>query len=221
MCSETYIQKHTPEKNTLRKNYVSSLYDELIQKVRVRIVALLVYIMVDETTDAKGKYAANLIIGALTPGEAGTQYLIASVELERTNAASICSFTNDIFSDRILLFISDAAPYMIRAGKNQKEFYHRMIHVTCLTHGLYRICENVKNCFYDVNKLICWARKIILKTPVRITLYTKKIKCELPPDIVVTRWGTWPRAASFFAVHSTNFAELTSEFRMIPNTCEN
>lgn len=217
---EKYTQKHVPEESTLRKNYVPLLYDETIQKVRVHIANHYVYIIVDETTDARGKYVANLIIGALTPEKEGKPYLIASVELEVTNAASICSFTNDAliqfykgesFSDKVLLFVSDAAPYMIRAGKNLKAFYRNMIHVTCLAHGLHRLCEKVRECFDDVNKLISWARKIFLKSPARISLYKEKMKCELPPDVVITRWGTWIKAASFFAVHLPNFAEVISE----------
>lgn len=50
------------------------------------------YIMVEETTYAKGKYIANLIIGALTHEEAGKLYLIASLEIERTNVLSANSF---------------------------------------------------------------------------------------------------------------------------------
>lgn len=217
---EKYTQKHVPEETTLQKNYVPLLYDETIQKVRVHIANHYVYIIVDETTDARGKYVANLIIGALTPEKEGKPYLIASVELEVTNAASICSFTNDAliqfykgesFSDKVLLFVSDAAPYMIRAGKNLKAFYRNMIHVTCLAHGLHRLCEKVRECFDDVNKLINWARKIFLKSLARISLYKEKMKCELPPDVVITRWGTWIKAASFFAVHLPNFAEVISE----------
>lgn len=212
-----------PNESTLRKNYVPTLYNETIEEVRARIAEHYVYIMVDETTDARGKYIVNLIIGSLTPGEGGNPYLIASVELQVANAASICRFTNDTliefykgstFSDRVLLFVSDAAPYMVRAGKNLKEFYRHMIHVTCLAHGLHRVCEKVRECFDDVNKLISYARKIFLKSPARIALYSEKMKCELPPDVVVTRWGTWIKAASFFAAHFTNFAELISE---LPN----
>lgn len=86
---------YAPEECTLRKNYVPSLYDESIQKVRARIADHYVYIIVDKATDARGKYIANLIIGLLTLEEEGNPYLIASLELEETNAASICSFTND------------------------------------------------------------------------------------------------------------------------------
>lgn len=212
-----------PHESTLRKNYVPTIYNETIEKVRACIGDHYVYIMVDETTDARGKYIANLILGTLTPGEAGNPYLIASVELQAANASTICCFTNDAliqfykgdtFSDRVLLFISDAAPYMIRAGKNLKVFYRHMIHVTCLAHGLHRVCEKVRECFEDVNKLISCARKIFLKSPARVTLYSEKMKCELPPNVVVTRWGTWIKADSFFAVHFTNFAELITE---LPN----
>lgn len=59
-----YTQKHIPEESSLRKNYVPSLYGESMQEVRARIADNYVYIIVDETTDARGKYIANLIIGS-------------------------------------------------------------------------------------------------------------------------------------------------------------
>lgn len=49
--------------------------------------------------------------------------------------------------DNILLFVSDAAPYMVKAGKNIKALYSKMEHVTCLAHGLHRVAEEVRRHF--------------------------------------------------------------------------
>jgi len=37
--------------------------------------------------------------------------------------------------DDVLLFVTDAAPYMIKAANSLKAFYSKMVHVTCLTHA--------------------------------------------------------------------------------------
>lgn len=92
----------------------------------------------------------------------------------------------------------------------------------CLAHGLHRICEKVRDCFEDVNKLIRWPRKFFLKTLARITLYTEKMKCELPPDVVVKR-GDLVKGDFVFALHKfcrTHFriAELFSIHRKTENT---
>lgn len=115
------------------------------------------------------------------------------------------------FSDKIWLFISDAAPYMVLAGKNLHHFYSRAIHVTCVAHGIHRICEQVRQMFPKVNSLLSCSRKILLKFPFRIQKYKEKMQCALPPDVVVTRWGTWLQGAMFFANNFQNFEELVEE----------
>lgn len=55
--------KHIPNESTPRKNYIPQLYKETIDKIRALIGKNLVYIIVDETTDARGRAIANLIIG--------------------------------------------------------------------------------------------------------------------------------------------------------------
>lgn len=56
--------------------------------------------------------------------------------------------------DNVLLFVSNAAPYMLKAGKNIKALYSKMEHVTCLAHGLHRIAEEVGEHFPKVDALI-------------------------------------------------------------------
>lgn len=61
---------------------------------------------------------------------------------------------------KVLLFVSDAAPYMIAAMKSLTVLYPKMIHVTCAAHGLHRVADYVKDQFDDVNKLISNVKKI-------------------------------------------------------------
>ena len=57
-------------------------------------------------------------------------------------------------------------------------------------------------CMYDdVNDLISSVKAIFKKVPRRIALYHEKCSLPLPPNPVVTRWGTWLEAVSFYANH--------------------
>ena len=223
---EKYTGKRILDESTMRKNYVSPLAEEVIDDIRNRVGDQYAYIMVDETTDARGSLIVNLLLGILRPETAGEPYLIASSEVDRANASTICTFINDslvrfykgtCFSQIILLFISDAAPYMVLAGKNLRQFCPRAIHVTCVAHAIHRICEKVRDTFPDVNRLISSSRKIFLKAPSRVALYKAKMSCPLPPEVVVTRWGTWMRAAIFFANHFVDYRDLINE---LPDTCQ-
>jgi hypothetical protein len=88
---------------------------------------------VDETTDVCGRYIANLIIGILHEESPTKAFLIASKELEKTNSNTVIKFVHDeltkfflpnpVPSEKILLMVSDAAAYMIKAASNLKIFY--------------------------------------------------------------------------------------------------
>jgi hypothetical protein len=73
-------------------------------------------------------------------------------------------YPEGVKKDKVLLFLSDAAPYMKKAGEVLQIFYQNMIHVTCLAHGLHRICETIKEECPAVNKLISSTKKVEIKT---------------------------------------------------------
>jgi hypothetical protein len=50
---------------------------------------------------------------------------------------------NKVKRDRILLFITDAAPYMLKAATGIKMLYSSMVHLICLAHGLHRVAEEI------------------------------------------------------------------------------
>lgn len=94
--------------------------------------------------------------------------------------------------------MSDAAPYMVKAGQNLKIFYENLIHVTCLAHGLNR-AEEIRSQFPLIYDLIKNAEKIFLKAPLRVQFYKEQLpNTPLPPEPVITRWGTWLMAALFY-----------------------
>lgn len=61
--------------------------------------------------------------------------------------------------DDVLLFWSDVAPYMIKSASSIKTLYSKMIHTTCLAHGIHRVTETVRNLNPKVDKIIANVKK--------------------------------------------------------------
>lgn len=70
--------------------------------------------------------------------------------------------------ERVLLFLSDAAPYMVKAGTALQLFDLKMIHKTCLVHAFYRVAETIRSEFSEVDLLISTVKKNFLKAPSRV-----------------------------------------------------
>jgi hypothetical protein len=74
---------------------------------------------------------------------------------------------NGIQYERVLLFVTDAASYVIKAGTAHKVIFPNMTHLTCFAHGLHRIAETIRANFLLVDKLMSSVKKIFVKAPYR------------------------------------------------------
>lgn len=205
---EKYTKNHIPDESTLRKLYVDDIYNETIEKIRTQVANNRIWVSIDETTDVEGRFIANVIIGTLEIKHFGSIFLLHSEQLEKTNFSTISKvfdksmsklWPNGIHHDNVLLFLSDAAPYMKKAGKSLKVFYSKMIHVTYAAHGLHRIAEQIRDHFSTVDKVIANCKKVFKKAPTRVEMF--KIEAPgicLPPDPIITRWGSWVSAAIYY-----------------------
>lgn len=220
---QKYCKFNIPEQSILRKRGVDSLYIETREKIREITVGNHFYIIVDETTDSCGRYIAHLMIGSLREEMQIGPYLIASKQLDKTNNLTITRFIQTELSsfflpeavptEKCLLLLSDAAPYMVKAAQNLKMFYENLIHVTCLAHGLNRVAEEIRSNFPLINDLISNVKKIFLKAPLRTQLYKEKFpELQMPPEPVITRWGTWLKAAFFYADNYEKIKEIIFDF---------
>lgn len=62
-----------------------------------------------------------------------------------------------------------------------------------------------------MDKLISLGKKVFRKSPLRRkALYDSGL--QLPPEPVLTRWGTWLAAADFYAKHFDQFKILVDTF---------
>ena len=97
-------------------------------------------------------------------------------------------YPNGIKYENVLLFITDAAPYMIKAAGGIKITFAKIIHLTCINHALNRLSEKIGSLNTKSNELISNVKKIFIKSPLRIAKF-KEIApdLELPPEPVITR----------------------------------
>lgn len=217
---EKYCNRHIPNESTLRKNYLNKCYQERISKIREKLCDKAIYIVVDETTDICGRYVANMLVGVLSDTEAPISYFVHSAVLDKTNHSTIARFINDgltllytpnpVKSESLKLMLSDAAAYMIKAGQALQVFYPNLLHFTCMAHAMNRVAELVRLEYHMVNKLINNGKKAFLKAPSRVQRY-KDVAPDLPlpPEPIITRWGTWLEAANFYA---DNFNQIKEVF---------
>lgn len=113
--------------------------------------------------------------------------------------------------ENILLFVTDAAPYMVKAI-SLKLLYANMEHVTCLTHALHRVSEKIRKNFPLVDELISNMKKLFLKAPARTLMFkTFAPDIPLPPNPVITRWGTWINASLYYCEHLSSIKNVLKE----------
>lgn len=207
----TFLSKHMgktmPAESTLRKNYVQPIYEETMRNIRQKLNGKNIWISIDETTDAAGRYVANAIVGTLESDATESSIFLLNVDfLEKTNSTTVARFFDDSLKliaenfnrDNVLLFVTDAAPYMVKAGKGLKLLYPKMVHVICVTHALHRVSEFIRERHVLVNDWVGNLKQIFLKAPKRVQIFKDVAgNLPLPPKPVITRWGTWVSAVLY------------------------
>lgn len=212
---DKYCTHKIPSVSTLRRT-VPYLHEENLIKVREEIGEAKIWMSIDEATDSLGRNIANVVIGKLVGDCAGKGFLIHVSELEKTNASTIVQTVQEALrilwngapekTDKLLYLVTDSAAYMLKAGKILKMLYPKLLHSTCLSHGLHRVAEAIREEFPRVNKLIANGKKIFIKAPKRIEEFKIKMPgVPLPPEPVITRWGSWLNAAFYYFEHLDGF----------------
>ena len=159
-----------------------------------------------------------MIVGSLEVTQTSKIFLLNSECLERVNSSTIAQlFTSSlsilwpekIQHENVYMFVSDAAPYMKKAGNALKVLFPRMLHLTCLVHGIHRVAEEIREQFADVDLLISSVKKIFLKAPSRTRVFKEMAPdLSLPPQPILTRWGTWISAACYYASNLSKIKDV-------------
>lgn len=182
-----------------------SAYEAVLSRIKTDLKDSYLWISFDETTDSLGRYIANLIVGKLDPESPSKPHLIYTKELSRTNQETVAHFVNNGLKilnpdeSKVLLAVTDAASYMAPAMRTLKVFFPSLVHVTCLAHGLNRVAEQIRIEYPEVNKLISCVKKVFVKAPLRVQTFRQTFpNICLPPEPVLTRWGTWLAAVDYY-----------------------
>lgn len=92
---ESFCNRKVPDESTLRKNYVCPVYNNVILQIKNAVQDQFLYIIVDETTDVRGRYIVNLLISVLNEKILPKPYLISTKQLEKTNSVEIVRFIHE------------------------------------------------------------------------------------------------------------------------------
>lgn len=122
------VQNRIPDESTIRKNYLPQCFEQFMHNVTSSLRNKKIWISIDETTDSAGRFVANVIAGVLFEDKPTEPYLLNVEFLEKTNNTTIAQLFDDSIKlidpkfnrDNVLLLVSDAALYMIKAGKTIK-----------------------------------------------------------------------------------------------------
>lgn len=110
------------------------------------------------------------------------------------------TWSQSIRHDNVLLFLSDAAPYMMKSGKSNKALYSKTVLVTYVMHVFHRVAEEVYiTCYVYIFTNIQCKKKFFLKAPSRTRIFKNKaLDIPMPPQPILTRWGTWLVAINYY-----------------------
>lgn len=109
---------------------------------------------------------------------------------QAVNQACVTLYGVDIPYDKDWFLISDQASYMLKSGKGLKQLFPNLKHVTCLIHGLNRVCEFIKDNYDNVNKLIASMKATLVKSNHRRQIFREICNLPLPPDVIEIRWNS-------------------------------
>lgn len=129
---EKYTGKTVPDSSTLRKNYVGKCYEKTMEEIIAKVNGKKIWVCMDETTDSQGRYVANVVVGTLEESMPGDIFLINCEQLEKVNFSTISKlfdrslsllYPGGIQHDNVLLLLTDAAPYMVKAATSLQALY--------------------------------------------------------------------------------------------------
>ena len=196
-----------PHSTTLRLK-VDEIYMKTMKKIEEEINENDIYLMIDETQDIKGRFVCNVLVGILN-GKPSNSMLIKVNFLKEVNNQTISQTVDEVCGliwgkkkkfGKLLLIISDQASYMLTAVKSIKstQMYPSLHHITCLAHALHRVCEIIRSENDEVNKIISCMKKVLKKSNKRKMQFRNLTGLPLPPEVVITRWGSWLEAVFYF-----------------------
>lgn len=198
---------------TSARTYLDKISDLKLQEIICKLSDKKIFIIIDET-EIKNNKLINVLAGDLK--EPNISYFIETREEIKVTAQTITHIIDDIIKklkinrENFLLLLSDAARYMSSAGKTLKVLYPSLQHVTCLLHLLHNCALRIKSYFCSVNYLISSIKSSIVKNRNRKEMFAD---IGYPPVPIITRWGSWLDACSYYSFHFNEVKEIVERFK--------
>lgn len=208
---------YIPRESTIRKIYVSELYQKTIMNIRDFVKEKHIWLSIG-VAKINGYDIANVVIGTLEIDRPGKTFLLTSKILSEVTYQAICELFEDALlllwpitlrRNQVLLFITEPVPYMIEAAYVLTSLHTKMIHVTCLACGLRSIADELQHQFPKVESLIMHLEKMLLSKSSRVQTEERVI-----PETTNSRdpskaiWGPWLDAACFYS-ENVNYIKNT------------
>lgn len=188
-----------PSDQTCR-NQLPDLVSIKMDRVKNILKGKYFFMVIDESEICGAKYL-NILAGILE--QPAQTYLVECLPLNASvNAQTILHAVEDTINfleckcQDFCLLLSDAAPYMISAGKTLHLLYPNVFHVTCTAHLLHNCAMKVKANYINVDLLIAHLKAVTVKNSSRKATF---VEIGQPPTPVVTRWGSWLESAFYFS----------------------
>lgn len=197
-----------PSAKTIREKYIDPFYQETMNEIKGKLKDKKVYIILDESRDIGKRNVLNILIGCLD-GTKDKPMLAAVHFIDRTDAtnvsqALICTIQElEIPLNDILLVVTDQAPYMVLCFNTMKILLPNMHHVTCIVHSLHRVAEKVRDLCPAVDNFLGIMKVVFSRSCDRRDIWKDVTELPLPPEPILTRWGTWINAACFYGKNFT------------------
>lgn len=229
-----------------RKSILPKLYYKKLEILRTLLTNKPFYIILDSTTDSTSRSILCIIIGVCAKNNEGNSYLLGTVDMLESKAHNytaevikiLCNFFgNNMDFNLFKLLVTDQAPVMLALGRQLKESFRELKHVSCLAHLCHNIAEKVRSRAVNADKIISILKKLLIKNKTnKEILYT--ITGLRPYKFpILIRWGAWIEFACWLyenymaigdfikemdGINSTNNFELynTAEFEREMRFCK-
>lgn len=115
-------------------------------------------------------------------------------------------------ADSVLLFHTDGASNMKKAGRVLTQYFPNILHITCLAHGVHRVAEIAINQYPLAKGLLSSIKGVLARSPARKS-QLKKICNRLLPTYIETRWTSFFEALPVYIEHFDNIKKFLKELK--------
>jgi hypothetical protein len=176
----------------LSKKHIKDLYEYFYGEK--------IFVVVDET-EIQCKTYFNVMSGKISKHR--HIFVLDCIYLEESlNFISVEQHLTDTLAkhsieiENLIMIISDAASYMIKAVKEIKKSFPWIFHVHYLANLVHNCSMRIKAAYKDIDFLIASIKGIVIKNKTNQELFKFVGK---PPDVIQARWSSWLKGAMYFS----------------------